>query len=308
MIFDIPDDNPACSVQDVFFHFQGTTMSAKAATLEGRIRQSWDQLSSHEQRLADVLLAAPGQLAMNTATELAHSAGVSKATTTRFFRHLGYESYEAARRQAREMQSSGSPLYLQAVPTASPLASIMQQHLEKEIANLVNSYRTLDSDQLQQAVSAIAQARRVVVMGWRHSQTIAQLIYRDLVHIHPDVRLLPRPGDSLAEHLAALNSQDVVICVGLRRRMPALEAAMNALAEREVPMLYIADVLSGKPARHAQWVVRCHTDSSLLFDSTAALSGVCNLLCSLVARQMGKTSNDYLAQVEALHQSLDELE
>jgi DNA-binding MurR/RpiR family transcriptional regulator len=100
----------------------------------------------------------------------------------------------------------------------------------------------------------------------------------------------------------------VVICVGLRRRMPALEAAMNALAERQVPMLYLADVLSGKPARHAQWVVRCHTDSSLIFDSTAALSGVCNLLCSLVAREMGKTSNDYLAQVEALHQSLDELE
>nr|WP_275166793.1 hypothetical protein [Citrobacter koseri] len=110
-------------------------MSAKTASLEGRIRQHWDQLSSHEQRLAD----APGQLAMNTATELAQSAGVSKATTTRFFHHLGYESYEAARRLARGMQSSGSPLYLQAGPGASPMDSVMQQHLEKEIANLVNS-------------------------------------------------------------------------------------------------------------------------------------------------------------------------
>ncbi|MEH0874432.1 MurR/RpiR family transcriptional regulator [Pectobacterium cacticida] len=283
-------------------------MSAKTASLEGRIRQHWDRLSSHEQRLADVLLAAPGQLAMNTATELAQSAGVSKATTTRFFRHLGYDSYEAARRQAREMQSSGSPLYLQAAPGASPIDTVMQQHLEKEIANLVNSYRTLDGTQLQEASVAISQARRVVVMGWRHSQTIAQLIYRDLVHVHPDVRLLPRPGDSLAEHLAALASQDVAICVGLRRRMPALDAAMSALAERQVPMLYLADVLSGKPARHAQWVIRCHTDSSMLFDSTVALSGVCNLLCSLVARQKGKSGNDHLAQIEALHQSLDELE
>jgi len=283
-------------------------MSAKSATLESRIRQHWDQLSGQEQRLADVLLAAPGQLAMNTATELANSAGVSKATTTRFFRHLGYESYEAARRQAREMQSSGSPLYLQAVPTASPIASIMQQHLEKEISNLVNSYLMLDGELLLEVVNAIVSARRVVVMGWRHSQTIAQLIYRDLVHTHPDVRLLPRPGDSLAEHLAPLNSQDIVICIGLRRRMPALEAAMNALGEREVPMLYLSDVLSGKPARHARWVVRCHTDSSLIFDSTAALSGICNLLCSLVAQSMGKLSNDYLTQIEVLHQSLDELE
>lgn len=283
-------------------------MSAKPASLEGRIRQHWDQLSLHEQRLADILLAAPGQLAMNTATELAQSAGVSKATATRFFRHLGYESYDAARRQAREMQNSGSPLYLQAVPGASPLDSLMQSHLEKEVANLVNTFRSLEGDELQSCVSAIANARRVVVMGWRHSQTIAMLIYRDLVHVHPDVRLLPRAGDSLAEHLAALGPNDVVICVGLRRRMPALEAAMSALNDLNVPMLYLSDVLAGKPARHARWVLRCHTDGSLIFDSTVALSGVCNLLCSLVARSMGKASSNHLATIETLHQSLDELE
>lgn len=283
-------------------------MSAKPASLEGRIRQHWDQLSLHEQRLADILLAAPGQLAMNTATELAQSAGVSKATATRFFRHLGYESYDAARRQAREMQNSGSPLYLQAAPGASPLDSLMQSHLEKEVANLVNTFRSLEGDELQSCVSAIANARRVVVMGWRHSQTIAMLIYRDLVHVHPDVRLLPRAGDSLAEHLAALGPNDVVICVGLRRRMPALEAAMSALNDLNVPMLYLSDVLAGKPARHARWVLRCHTDGSLIFDSTVALSGVCNLLCSLVARSMGKASSNHLAAIETLHQSLDELE
>lgn len=283
-------------------------MSAKPATLEGRIRQCWDQLSLHEQRLAEVLLAAPGQLAMNTATELAQSAGVSKATATRFFRHLGYESYDAARRQAREMQNSGSPLYLHSGPGASPLASLMQSHLEKEIANLVNTFRSLEGDALQACVEAIAQARRVVVLGWRHSQTIAALIYRDLVHVHPNVSLLPRAGDSLAEHLAALGPQDMAICIGLRRRMPALDAAMAALNELNVPVLYLSDALAGKPARHARWTLRCHTDGSLIFDSTVALSGVCNLLCSLVARSMGKASSDRLAAIEALHQQLDELE
>jgi len=283
-------------------------MNAKTASLEGRIRQNWDQLSLHEQRLADVLLAAPGQLAMNTATELAQSAGVSKATATRFFRHIGYESYDAARRQAREMQNSGSPVYIQAAPSASPPDSLMQNHLEKEISNLVNTFRSLESDQMAACVETIAKSRRVVVMGWRHSQSIAMLIYRDLIHVHPDVRLLPRPGDSLAEQLAALGPQDMAICVGLRRRMPALEAAMGALQELNVPMLYISDVLAGKPAKHARWVFRCHTDGSLIFDSTVALSGVCNLLCSLVARSMGKSGSDQLAAIEALHQSLDELE
>lgn len=283
-------------------------MSAKQASLESRIRQCWDQLSAHEQRLADVILAAPGQLAMNTATELAQSAGVSKATTTRFFRHLGYESFDAARRQVRELQSGGSPLYLQQFQATSGLDSLIQSHLEREIANLVNTYRSLDAQQLADVVSAIAQARRVVVLGWRHSQTIASLIYRDLVHVHRDVQLLPKAGDSLAEYLAALGPEDVAICVGLRRRMPALNSAMNALNELKVPMLYLSDVLSGKPARQANWIIRCHTEGSLIFDSTASLSGICNLLCSLVAREKGKASSDQLALIENVHQWLDELE
>ncbi len=49
------------------FYFRGTFMNAKTASLEGRLRQHWERLSLHEQRLADVLLAAPGQVAMNTA-------------------------------------------------------------------------------------------------------------------------------------------------------------------------------------------------------------------------------------------------
>lgn len=283
-------------------------MSAKQASLESRIRQCWDQLSAHEQRLADVILAAPGQLAMNTATELAQSAGVSKATTTRFFRHLGYDSFDAARRQVRELQSGGSPLYLQQFQATSGLDSLIQSHLEREIANLVHTYRSLDAQQLAEVVSAIAQARRVVVLGWRHSQTIASLIYRDLVHVHRDVQLLPKAGDSLAEYLAALGPEDVAICVGLRRRMPVLNSAMNALTELKVPMLYLSDVLSGKPAKQANWIIRCHTEGSLIFDSTASLSGICNLLCSLVAREKGKASNDQLTLIETVHQWLDELE
>ncbi len=294
-------------MQDDIF-FQGIPMSVKAPSLESRIRQCWDELSSHEQRLADVILAAPGQLAMNTATELALSAGVSKATTTRFFRHLGYENYEAARRQAREMQNSGSPLYLQHFQSSSPLDVIVQGHLEREVANLVNSYRALDVQQLNEVVKALAAARRILVFGWRTSHTFATLIYRDLVHIHPDVRLLPRAGDSLAEYLATSGPQDVAICVGLRRRMPALQAAMHALAELNVPILYLSDVLSGKPSKQADWVIRCHTEGDLIFDSTVSLSGVCNLLCSLVARARGKAGNDQLMMIESAHQWLDELE
>ena len=280
-----------------------------SASLESRIRSRYDQMSAVEQKLSDVILASPGQLAMQTATELAISAGVSKATATRFFRALGYDSYDAARREARKASSAGSPLYLQHLNDADqdPKA-LMQHHLDQEIANLAKTYESLSHNDLAQMAQAIAKARRVVLIGFRHSQTIAVMFRSNLIQVRDDILLLPAPGDSLAEYLAGLDGRDVAICIGLRRRVPELESAMAAMAELGVHLLYISDVLAGKPAKLARWVIRCHTEGSLMFDSNASVAGVTNLICSLVGKELAGERSTHLAQAEVLHQKLQALE
>jgi DNA-binding MurR/RpiR family transcriptional regulator len=280
-----------------------------SASLESRIRSRYDQMSAVEQKLSDVILASPGQLAMQTATELAISAGVSKATATRFFRALGYDSYDAARREARKASSAGSPLYLQHLNDADqdPKA-LMQHHLDQEIANLAKTYESLSHTDLAQMAQAIAKARRVVLIGFRHSQTIAVMFRSNLIQVRDDILLLPAPGDSLAEYLAGLDGRDVAICIGLRRRVPELESAMSAMAELGVHLLYISDVLAGKPAKLARWVIRCHTEGSLMFDSNASVAGVTNLICSLVGKELAGERSTHLAQAEVLHQKLQALE
>lgn len=284
-------------------------LAEPSASLESRIRSRYDQMSAVEQKLSDVILASPGQLAMQTATELAISAGVSKATATRFFRALGYDSYDAARREARKASSAGSPLYLQHLNDADqdPKA-LMQHHLDQEIANLAKTYESLSHTDLAQMAQAIAKARRVVLIGFRHSQTIAVMFRSNLIQVRDDILLLPAPGDSLAEYLAGLDGRDVAICIGLRRRVPELESAMAAMAELGVHLLYISDVLAGKPAKLARWVIRCHTEGSLMFDSNASVAGVTNLICSLVGKELAGERSTHLAQAEVLHQKLQALE
>lgn len=286
-----------------------TSRAMTATSLEGRIKARYDQMSALEQKLADILLAAPGQLAMQTATELATSAGVSKATATRFFRSLGYASYEEARLQARDLRGGGSPLYLQdRGRAANTTEDLLQQQLEREVANIRQTYQSLDQAELFAAVQAIASARRVVVIGFRYGQTIAQMFRTHLIQVRGDVLLLPAPGDSLAEYLAALGEDDVAICIGVRRRMPQLEQAMGIMARRGVRLLYLADVLAGSPALLATWVIRCHTESTLMFDSNASVSAITNLLCSLVGRELSGGKASHLERVERLHQELDELD
>nr|WP_314582214.1 MurR/RpiR family transcriptional regulator [uncultured Pseudomonas sp.] len=280
-----------------------------SASLESRIRNRYDQMSAVEQKLSDVILASPGQLAMQTATELAISAGVSKATATRFFRALGYDSYDAARREARKASSGGSPLYLQHLNDADQdPKTLIQHHLDQEVANLAKTYESLSDTDLTQMTQAIAKARRVVLIGFRHSQTIAVMFRSNLIQVRDDILLLPAAGDSLAEYLAGLDERDVAICIGLRRRVPELESAMAAMAELGVRLLYISDVLAGKPAKLARWVIRCHTEGSLMFDSNASVAGVTNLICSLVGKELAGEKSTHLAQAEVLHQKLEALE
>lgn len=278
-------------------------------SLESSIRGRYEQMSAVEQKLSDVILASPGQLAMQTATELANHAGVSKATTTRFFRSLGYDSYESARLEARKASTGGSPLYLQHLGNEDrdPQA-LIQHHLDQEVSNLVKTYGSLDQRELFEMAQAIAKARRVVLIGYRHSQTIAVMFRSNLIQVRGDILLLPAPGDSLAEYITGLDERDVAICIGLRRRVPQLESAMSAMSGLGVQLLYISDVLAGKPAKLARWVIRCHTGGSLMFDSNASVSGITNLLCSLVGKELAGEKSTHLAQAEVLHQGLGELE
>lgn len=288
-----------------------TKKSKASASIESRITALYSQFSEIDQRLADIILSAPGQLAMQTATELAVSAQVSKATTTRFFQKLGYESYDDAKESARAALLAGSPLYLQQrgeKKAGGGLSETIEAHLNHEVANIANTYRSLDEKVLADVVKSIAEARRVTIIGYRHSHTIAQMIRRELAQVRGNLLVLPVPGDTLAEYLGDLSEEDMAIVIGLRRRVPAVALAVDALAEAGVKTLYLSDVIAGKSARRAHWVIRCHTDGLMLFDSVSAVSAVVNLICSLVADRLREQGSGHLQRVEVLHQKMQELE
>jgi DNA-binding MurR/RpiR family transcriptional regulator len=185
---------------------------------------------------------------------------------------------------------------------------VIQAHLQHEVENLASTYRSLDTRVLSEVVEAVAHARRVVVIGYRHSHTMATMIRRELIQVRADVVLLPAPGDTMGEYLGDLTAKDVAIIVGLRRRVPAVGLAAAALAEAGVPIVYLSDVIAGKPARLARWVIRCHTDGQMLFDSNVGMTAVVNLICSLVAERLLERGSNHLQRVEILHESLREFE
>ena len=79
----------------------------------------------------------------------------------------------------------------------------------------------------QCAVSRICTATRVYVLGIRNSHFLAGYLRWQLIQVRDNVELLPVGGETLAEHLAGLNRDDVVILIAFRRRMPVIDQVMD---------------------------------------------------------------------------------
>jgi DNA-binding MurR/RpiR family transcriptional regulator len=253
-----------------------------------RIEQGYPELSPQEQRAADFMRDHLADLAVYNATEVASLSGVSKATVSRLYRRLGFDSAEQLRDHVRGLR--GAPRVVEATD--------FDEHLQREITNLRTALGGLSLDE---PARLIATARRVLVVGFRNSYPVAMHLRQQLAQARDAVELAPLPGQSIAEELASLGAEDAVVLVGFRRR-PASFAGLVAALDG-IPSILITDP-SGRPyARQVGHLIECPIDSVSAFDSYAAAASVVSLLASAV---LGLRSR--VAEVNARFDGLDELE
>lgn len=282
---------------------------SKARSLETRIHETYAALPNSERKLADLILEFPGEVAAYSATELSELAGVSKAAATRFFRRLGFASFEEARRLARDSRAWGSPLYLQSKsdPGSDPKADL-QRYLDEEIAVLCATFDDLDGAALSQIVEKIRRAKRLWLVGFRNSHFLAGYARYQFIQFRQNVMLLPAAGETLAESVAGMSRDDLVIVIGVRRRVRELRAVMALIAKAGVPILYLTDPTARHTPGHATWTIRCHVASGFMFDSYVAAISVLRFLAIEAFRLSGKSARDHLKAVEHGHETLKAFE
>ncbi|WP_207458202.1 MurR/RpiR family transcriptional regulator [Azospirillum sp. SYSU D00513] len=276
-----------------------------APNIERRILDLYDQLTISERKLAKVVLEFQDSLAAFSATELADRAGVSKATAVRFFRRLGYESYNEARVQARDAADLGSPL-MELLETEGPASApnTLSAHLGQDLQNLTRTIEGLRSDTLNEAVTALAEAKRVWVVGFRESRALAVYARALLVQLKPDVRLAPAGDLSLVEDLADLAPGDTMLVLGFRRRQQGLLDALRAGRDAGARTILLTDPTAARSAGLAGIVLRCYTRSVSLFDSYVAPMSLLSHLISRLATALGDEAVERMDRMERMHGQL----
>ena len=270
---------------------------------EALIRDNYAQLPSSERRIADLILEFPGDVGAYSATELAGLAKSSKAAVTRLTRRLGFSSYEEARRSARNVREWGSPLYMLSQQTEAvvPTDSKLKDHLESDFKNMARTFDSLDSTEIDEVVEAIVKARRVWLIGYRNSHFLASYARWQFIQVRDHVTVLPSGGETLAEHIASMSQDDVVIIIGFRRRVPAMRRFMETVAARGVPMAYLTDPTVRETASLARWTLIAHVAGIDVFDSYSAALSLIHYMSTAVVTRTGAKGRKRLQNIEALH-------
>lgn len=271
-----------------------------------RIHEAYSTLPEGERRIADAILDSPADLAVFSASELAGQSGVSNATVSRFFRRIGYASFDEARQDARRMRSTGSPLYTGTSPRkpSDPIPAFAAQ----EAAVIEATLSRVNPLALTEICSALATAGRVRTLGYRNSHFLAQYLTAQLAQVRPGVAPMLLPGQTRAEGISALEQSDLAVIIGLRRRPRDFVRTVEAIAAQGVRILMLADQTIRKAPALATWTLDCVVDTPQYADSYAGAMSVLRLLVIETTRALGDTGQRHLQRVEDLREELRELE
>ncbi len=116
---------------------------ASPKDLLGLIEQQYPSLSPSARQIAAYVQQHPIALVSKSTAEIARLSGTSKATVSRFFRQLGFESHQDVKDAMLSMREKGLPL---------PLDENQPDHYQQEIRNLAMTFDGLKPDTVDQVV------------------------------------------------------------------------------------------------------------------------------------------------------------
>jgi DNA-binding MurR/RpiR family transcriptional regulator len=266
--------------------------------IDERIARSHPSLSVQERRAAETLLEHLDDLATYRAAELAALAGVSKATMSRLFRSLGFADFDEVRDHLRALRTAGEPRRAEGPPD-------LAAHAHQEATALAAAVL---QPEVADAVTVLADARRVLVVGWRNSHPVALHLREQLVQARPQVALAPLPGQVLGEELVDLGRGDAVVAVGFRRRPAGFAEFMATAATTGADVVLVGDPTAAGHSSHARVWLQCSVQGALAYDSYAAAMSLVGVLGDGVLSRVGRSGRERISAISATYDRLAEME
>ncbi|HET9047277.1 MAG TPA: MurR/RpiR family transcriptional regulator [Casimicrobiaceae bacterium] len=225
---------------------------ARATTydnLRDAITDRYAALPRQLQRVAEVALERPHDLALKTVAVLADDAGVQPSTLVRFANAMGFGGFSAMQEVFRTHLLEVSLPYRERIARmraarangGNQPADILHGFIAESISGLEHLPATLAPGTLDAAVRLIANAQRIDVLAYRRSFPVACYLAYALNQLELSAQLLNGVGGMNEVYARRLGRKDALIVVSFRNYTAEGVAIATACHARGVSVLAITD-------------------------------------------------------------------
>jgi DNA-binding MurR/RpiR family transcriptional regulator len=267
-------------------------------TVQVRVQDLRDELTTTDRKLAEVVLAAPHTVAFGTVASFARDAGTSGASVVRFANHLGYDGFIEL--QAAVQQELASHLRPAVERIRQPAHDdVIDRTLALELDNVTTSLEAIDRKVLAAAATRLSGPRAgIVVLPGSASFGVGYHLAEQLGLLRDGVTLAWGAPAPVTATLATLKRTDVVIAIDVRRYDAAVLDGAGLVAERGVPLIAITDSTLSPLARRATATFTIAGEGAGPFDSQTGAMAVANALVTAVAQRLRASATRRLDRVE----------
>ncbi|MDX3130538.1 MurR/RpiR family transcriptional regulator [Streptomyces europaeiscabiei] len=233
-----------------------------------RLQQLFEgrRLTPTQRRIAHCLVRQAAAVPYLSSVELAHLAGVSQPSVTRFAVALGFDGYPALRAHLRTVAPAGHGF-------DGRSANPYQRAVETEIDNLRHLASLLTNPEpVERAGRLLAASRPLPVLGLRASAAQARGFAYFAAKVHTDVRLLDEGGSLLADRIDAARQAgaSALLCFALPRHPRELLDALAHARAAGLTVVTVADGTFAPVAAHSDLLLPAAVGTGLVFDTVGA--------------------------------------
>lgn len=279
------------------------------------IEESYGNLTNRQRAIADFMLANPESICYISLKEFSERTKSSEVTILRMCKELGFKSFLDLKKAFREHTKrviktlKGTDLLVPDISLSNPGNKIhlLRQISDNESESSKVFYKGLDYNLILKASESILSANEVLIVGNGLSALIGQFLYRRLVLLGINVKLIqPEDMDHVRASLTRLKPHDQLIAITFPRYYQQIRNIVRYAEEKSAHVITITDSLESPVVTGNSLNFICPSSTKLFYNSPSLPIAIINLIASGVVIQMGPRYENMLEDTRNIVRYIDE--
>lgn len=272
------------------------------------IQENMASFSKGQKLIANYILQSYDKAAFMTASKLGKTVNVSESTVVRFAAELGFDGYPSMQKTLQEMIRNKLTAIQRVEVSKERIGNqdVMTMVMQSDIEKIRMTLDETDQVSFNQAVAAIANAKRIYVLGVRSASVLANFISFYFRFMFDNLVSVDTSSISeVFEQIVHISADDVFIGLSFPRYSKRTIKAMQYAKDQGAKVVAITDSKVSPLTKIADVSLLAKSDMASFVDSLVAPLSLVNALIVAISREKAVHLESSLNRLESIWEEYD---